>query len=139
MLPGLSRGITSSGPIRRTGSVGKLERKLGVALLERTSRRLTLTPAGTVLLEQGRIAVEVLGAAVERTRRQGTRADRLTVAVKADGSTGLLKKIAVTAAYWTGTDTAPAPRQVAIPAAATACAARTRPGNPRGAQAAEGL
>src|SRR5208282_6395061 len=63
-------------------AIGKLERKLGVPLLERTSRRVTLTPAGAVLLEQGRIAVESLGAAIERVRRKGTQADRLTVAVK---------------------------------------------------------
>jgi DNA-binding transcriptional LysR family regulator len=75
-------------------AIGKLERKLGVTLLERTSRRVTLTPAGATLLEQGRIAVEGLGAAVERARRQGTRADRLIVAVKAGGGTDLLRKIA---------------------------------------------
>jgi DNA-binding transcriptional LysR family regulator len=52
-----------------SAAIGKLERKLGVRLLERTSRRVALTPAGAVLLEQGRIAVEAVGAAVERTRR----------------------------------------------------------------------
>src|SRR6476661_4559514 len=41
-----------------SAAIGKLERKLGVTLLERTSRRVALTPAGTVLLEQGRIVVE---------------------------------------------------------------------------------
>src|SRR5271154_2963699 len=47
-----------------SAAIGKLERKLGVTLLERTSRRVTLTPAGAVLLEQGRIAVEAVRAAV---------------------------------------------------------------------------
>ena len=75
-----------------SAAIGKLERKLGVTLLERTSRRVTLTPAGAVLLEQGRIAVEAVGAAIERARRAGTQADRLTVAVK-PGGTELLKKI----------------------------------------------
>jgi len=75
-------------------AIGKLERKLGVPLLERTSRRVTLTPAGAVLLEQGRIAVESLGAAAERARRRGTQPDRLTVAVKAGGGTELLRRIA---------------------------------------------
>jgi DNA-binding transcriptional LysR family regulator len=75
-------------------AVGKLERKLGVRLLERTSRRVTLTPAGATLLEQGRIAVESLTAAVERARRQGTRPDRLTVAVKAGSGTDLLRRVA---------------------------------------------
>ncbi|MGD0246915.1 MAG: LysR family transcriptional regulator [Streptosporangiaceae bacterium] len=76
-----------------SAAIGKLERKLGVTLLERTSRRVTLTPAGVVLLEQGRIAVEAVGAAAERARRQGTEPGRLTVAVKPGTSTGLLKQI----------------------------------------------
>jgi DNA-binding transcriptional LysR family regulator len=76
-----------------SAAIGKLERKLGVRLLERTSRRVTLTPAGAVLLEQGRIAVEGVVAAIQRARRKGTQADRLTVAVKPGTSTDLLKKI----------------------------------------------
>jgi DNA-binding transcriptional LysR family regulator len=46
-----------------------------------------------VLLEQGRTAVEGAGAAIERARRTGTQAGRLTVAVKPGTSTDLLKKI----------------------------------------------
>jgi LysR family transcriptional regulator, benzoate and cis,cis-muconate-responsive activator of ben and cat genes len=76
-----------------SAAIGKLERKLGVTLLERTSRRVTLTPAGAVLLEQGRIAVEAAAAAAERTRRRGTQPGRLTVAVKPGTGTGLLKQI----------------------------------------------
>jgi DNA-binding transcriptional LysR family regulator len=76
-----------------SAAIGKLERKLGVRLLERTSRRVSLTPAGAVLLEQGRIAVEAAGAAVERARRAGTRPRRLTVAVKPGTGTDLLQKI----------------------------------------------
>ena len=76
-----------------SAAISKLERKLGVRLLERTSRRVSLTPAGVVLLEQGRIAVEAAGAAVERARRAGTQADRLTVAVKPRAGTDLVKKI----------------------------------------------
>ncbi len=76
-----------------SAAIGKLERKLGVRLLERTSRRVALTPAGAVLLEQGRIAVEAVGAAVERTRRAGTRPSRLTVAVKPGTGIDLLQKI----------------------------------------------
>lgn len=76
-----------------SAAIGKLERKLGVTLLERTSRRVTLTPAGAVLLEQGRLAIEGVEAAIERTRRKGARADRLTVAVKPGVGTELLRKI----------------------------------------------
>ena len=76
-----------------SAAIGKLERKLGVRLLERTSRRVTLTPAGAVLLEQGRITLEAAGAAVERARRAGTQPGRLTVAVKPGTGTDLLKTI----------------------------------------------
>jgi len=76
-----------------SAAIGKLERKLGVTLLERTSRRVALTPAGVVLLEQGRIAVEAVGAAAGRARRAGTQPGRLTVAVKPGTGTGLLKEI----------------------------------------------
>jgi len=76
-----------------SAAIGKLEHKLGVRLLERTSRRVTLTAAGAVLLEQGRIAVEAAGAAVERARRAGTQPGRLTVAVKPGTGTELLQQI----------------------------------------------
>lgn len=76
-----------------SAAIAKLERQLGVRLLERTSRRVTLTPAGAVLLEQGRIAVEAAGAAVERARRAGIQPGRLTVAVKPGTGTGLLQQI----------------------------------------------
>jgi len=76
-----------------SAAIGKLEHKLGVRLLERTSRRVTLTAAGAVLLEQGRIAVEAAGAAVERARRAATQPGRLTVAVKPGTGTELLQQI----------------------------------------------
>jgi DNA-binding transcriptional LysR family regulator len=76
-----------------SAAIGRLERKLGVRLLERTSRRVALTPAGAVLLEQGRIAVEAAGAAIERARRAGTQPGRLTVAVKPGTGTDLVRKI----------------------------------------------
>jgi len=74
-------------------AIGKLERKLGVTLLQRTSRRVALTPAGAVLLEQARLAVEASGAAVERARRAGIQPVLLTVAVKPGTGTDLLQKI----------------------------------------------
>jgi DNA-binding transcriptional LysR family regulator len=76
-----------------SAAIGKLERKLGTKLLDRTSRRVTLTPAGAVLLEQGRIAIEAADAAVSRARRAGTEPRRLTVAVKPGTGTDLLQKI----------------------------------------------
>jgi len=48
-------------PLSRT--IARLERRLGVTLLERTSRRVTLTEAGAVLLTEGR-AIATDGASV---------------------------------------------------------------------------
>lgn len=76
-----------------SAAIGKLERKLGVTLLERTSRRVTLTPAGAMLLAEGRSAVEGVGAAIARVRREGTGDGRLVVAVKPGAGTELLTKI----------------------------------------------
>ena len=75
-----------------SAAIGKLERKLGVRLLERTSRRAALTPAGTVLLHQARLAVEGVTAAIERTRRAAQHAERLTLAVKPGTGTDLLQR-----------------------------------------------
>jgi DNA-binding transcriptional LysR family regulator len=76
-----------------SAAIGKLERKLGTKLLERTSRRVTLTPAGAVLLEQGRLAIEAADAAVNRARRAGTEPRRLTVAVKPGTGTDMVQRI----------------------------------------------
>ena len=51
-------------PSAITYSVQKLEEDLGVVLFRREGRRSILTPAGTVLLEQGR---ELLAAAERLT------------------------------------------------------------------------
>jgi DNA-binding transcriptional LysR family regulator len=76
-----------------SAAIAKLERRLGTKLLERTSRRVTLTQAGAVLLEEGRIAIETADAAVNRARRLGTEPRRLTVAVKPGTGTDLVQKI----------------------------------------------
>jgi DNA-binding transcriptional LysR family regulator len=77
-----------------SAAIGKLERKLGIRLLDRTSRRVELTPAGAMLLAEGRTAVENLGAVVQRVRRQAVPGEFLTVVVKAGDGTGLVKQIA---------------------------------------------
>ncbi len=82
LLDDLGQVVLDRVQVHGVFQAGKLERKLGVTLFERTSRRVTLTPAGAVLLDQGRIAVEAAAAAVERARRTGTQPGRLTVAVK---------------------------------------------------------
>jgi DNA-binding transcriptional LysR family regulator len=77
-----------------SAAIGKLERKLGVRLLDRPSRRVVLTPAGAMLLAEGRAAVENLGAVVQRVRRHATSGEFLTVVVKAGDGTGLVRQIA---------------------------------------------
>ena len=73
-----------------SAAIRKIERKLGVTLLERTSRQVNITPAGDVLLAQARVVLEAASAAVERTRRA---AGRLTVAVKPGTDPGLLRAL----------------------------------------------
>ncbi|OIK27152.1 LysR family transcriptional regulator [Streptomyces malaysiense] len=64
-------------------AVARLERKLGAVLLERTSRKVTLTEAGAVLLAEGR-AILAAVAAAERRVQQATRTlPRVVLAVKA--------------------------------------------------------
>jgi DNA-binding transcriptional LysR family regulator len=50
-------------------AIAQLERRLGVALLERTSRGVALTAAGTVLLDEGRAALAAVEAAERRVLR----------------------------------------------------------------------
>jgi DNA-binding transcriptional LysR family regulator len=52
-------------------SVRQLERELGVELLERTTREVRLTAAGTALLESGREALVSADAAFDRARNVG--------------------------------------------------------------------
>ncbi|MFG1805175.1 LysR family transcriptional regulator [Streptomyces sp. NPDC049040] len=50
-------------------AIQQLERRLGAPLLERGNRGVTLTEAGSVLLREGRAALDAIGAAERRTRR----------------------------------------------------------------------
>lgn len=52
-------------------AVRQLERELGVALLERTTREVRLTAAGAALLRDGRDALAAADAAFERARSVG--------------------------------------------------------------------
>ncbi len=80
-------------------AVQRLERRLGVSLLERNRRGVSLTEAGEVLLHEARAVLEATTAAARRTRRAGGadrpdgRGNRLVLAVKAAGSHELLQKL----------------------------------------------
>jgi DNA-binding transcriptional LysR family regulator len=70
-----------------------LEAKLGVLLLERTTRQVSLTPAGDELLRQGRYVLHSADKAALRVRRVGNSDPRLVVTVKAGIDVDLLQKI----------------------------------------------
>jgi DNA-binding transcriptional LysR family regulator len=72
-------------------AISRLERRLGVVLLERTSRRVALTVAGEVLLAEGRRALDTIDTAVARARTAAR--PRLRLALKPGGDGGLLAPI----------------------------------------------
>ncbi|MDT0352222.1 LysR family transcriptional regulator [Pseudonocardia charpentierae] len=84
----------SQPPLSR--AIRQLERRLGVELLERTSRSVTLTEAGSVLLREGRAALDAVEAADRRTRRAALAATGhpgLVLVTKAGASDELLAKL----------------------------------------------
>jgi DNA-binding transcriptional LysR family regulator len=77
-------------------AVRQLERRLGVTLLERTSRTVALTEPGSVLLREGRAALDAVEAAARRTRRAALAATGhpgLVLVTKAGASGELLAKM----------------------------------------------
>lgn len=74
-------------------AIGRLERRLGVVLLERTSRRVTLTDAGRTLYAESKVALNAITSAVNRTRRAATPNAPLVLAMKPGGDGGLLTGI----------------------------------------------
>jgi DNA-binding transcriptional LysR family regulator len=83
-------GIASP-PLSR--AIRKLEDDLGVTLLNRSTRSVELTPAGAVLLEQGRLALESLDAAGRIAQRADDPEPKVVLAVKADTHAGVLDEI----------------------------------------------
>jgi DNA-binding transcriptional LysR family regulator len=71
-------------------AIQQLEARLGVDLFERAGRRVTLTAAGQVLLDEGRAALTAVDAAERRTRRAGEKRTHVVLATKAGTSNGVL-------------------------------------------------
>ncbi|MEV0161154.1 LysR family transcriptional regulator [Nonomuraea fuscirosea] len=74
-------------------AIRAMERQLGVMLMERTTRRVTLTPAGETLLRDARTALDAVAAAARRARNAGRPEPVLRLALKADYDGGLLPQI----------------------------------------------
>ncbi|WP_018504303.1 LysR family transcriptional regulator [Parafrankia discariae] len=84
----------SQPPLSR--AIRQLERRLGVVLLDRTSRTVTLTEAGAVLLVEGRAALDAVDAAARRSQRAAlgvTGQPGLVLVTKAGASSELLSKL----------------------------------------------
>ncbi|MFF8938509.1 LysR family transcriptional regulator [Streptomyces paradoxus] len=77
-------------------AIGRLERRLNAVLLERSSRAVTLTEAGAVLLREARAALEAVEAAERRTRRAALAPAgeaSVVLVTKAGASSELLAKL----------------------------------------------
>ncbi|WP_088316686.1 LysR family transcriptional regulator [Kineosporia sp. R_H_3] len=78
-------------------AIQRLERRLGVTLLERTGRGVQLTDAGAVLRDEGRAALDAVHAAERRTRRAApapvTSRPAVVLVTKAGASSELLAKL----------------------------------------------
>ncbi|MEV8127493.1 LysR family transcriptional regulator [Streptomyces sp. NPDC085944] len=105
-------------------AIRRLEAELGVTLFERTTHRVTRTPAGDVLLAEARVALDALEAAGHRARRAAEE-PKLVLAVKADGDAGLLEPILTRYASEPGS----------VPVAVRLCGWREQPGLLRSGEA----
>lgn len=74
-------------------AIRRVETRLGVQLLTRTSRHVALTSAGEALLHHGRHALNAVGAAAEGARRAGDAQARLRLVIKPGGDANLLSGI----------------------------------------------
>ncbi|MEW2504240.1 LysR family transcriptional regulator [Amycolatopsis sp. NPDC047767] len=73
-------------------AIARLERRIGVRLFDRTSRRVSLTEAGEVFLAESRAALAAVDTAVRRAQR-AARPASLVVAVRSGTGAGLLSDL----------------------------------------------
>jgi DNA-binding transcriptional LysR family regulator len=73
-------------------AISRLERRLGVRLFDRTSRSVSLTPAGQAFLDASRDVLAAADTAV-RTAQRAARSNRLVVAARPGQGSGLLTTI----------------------------------------------
>lgn len=73
-------------------AISQLETQLGFRLLDRTTRKVTLTEAGVVLLEEGRRTLAALESATRRARRAAETPRQIVLTHKADLDGGLLEQ-----------------------------------------------
>jgi DNA-binding transcriptional LysR family regulator len=74
-------------------AIGKVEHRLGVELLTRNRRGVTLTTAGQVLLDEARTALAAIAAATRRTGRAADPQRPLILATKSGASHELLQRL----------------------------------------------
>jgi DNA-binding transcriptional LysR family regulator len=74
-------------------AIRQLEHRLGVELLTRNRRGVSLTDAGEVLLVEARAALDAVAAAVRRTRRAADPQRPLILVTKSGASHELLKRL----------------------------------------------
>jgi DNA-binding transcriptional LysR family regulator len=77
----------SQPPLSR--SIARLERRLGFPLFHRTTRRISLTPAGEVFLADCRRILAEMDAAIQRAQRVG-KSESLKLAVRPGAGQGVL-------------------------------------------------
>ncbi|HEX3962073.1 MAG TPA: LysR family transcriptional regulator [Trebonia sp.] len=83
-------------------TIQRVESRLGVQLLIRSSRHVSLTPAGEALLHHGRHALNGVSAAAQAARQAGDAQAHLRLVIKPGGDASLLSGILAAYAEWPG-------------------------------------
>lgn len=74
-------------------AISRLERRLGVRLLDRDHHRVELTEAGATLLQEARGVLDAVSAAAHRTRRAARTPARLVITAKPGTASTLLRRL----------------------------------------------